>query len=89
MRTLEQSCKFHAEFHCMGICEVFATEVHAIRYTAVTVARFCEFFLMNPFTVLIYINNTAGSFPQYYNIMFINFHIDKFHLASMPFHRTD
>ena len=45
---------------------------------------------MNPFTVLIYIDNTAGSFPQYYDIiMFINFHIDKFHLASMPFHKTD
>ena len=52
-------------------------------------ARFCEIFLMNPLTVLIYINNTAGSFPQYYDIMFINFHIDKFHLASMPFHKTD
>ena len=49
---------------------------------------------MNPFTVLIYINNTAGSFPQYYDIImfiyiYICFHIDKFYLASMPFHKTD
>lgn len=67
---------FTPNFIAWEFAKFFATEVHAIRYTAVTVASFWEIFLMNPFTVLIYINNTAGSFPQYYDIiMFIYIYV--------------